>query len=54
MALTKERKGIASAVMYLLAVPAAFLHVWLSFILYVLVAILWFLPDRRIEARFKS
>ncbi|MRW84430.1 DUF1211 domain-containing protein [Pseudoduganella sp. FT26W] len=54
MALTKERKGIASAVMYLLAVPAAFLHVWLSFILYILVAILWFLPDRRIEARFKS
>jgi uncharacterized membrane protein len=54
MALTKERKGIASAVMYLLAVPAAFLHVWLSFILYILVAVLWFLPDRRIEARFKS
>jgi uncharacterized membrane protein len=52
--LTKERKGIASAVMYLLAIPSAFVHVWISFTLYSLVAIIWFLPDRRIEARFKS
>jgi uncharacterized membrane protein len=49
-AVGKEFKGIASAVLYLLAIPAAFLHIGLSFALYVLVAGLWFLPDRRIEA----
>jgi uncharacterized membrane protein len=53
LALKKERKGIASAVLYLLAIPAAFLNVWISFALYILVAVLWFLPDRRIEAQFK-
>jgi uncharacterized membrane protein len=49
-AVGKEFKGIASAVLYLLAIPAAFLHIGISFALYVLVAGLWFLPDRRIEA----
>jgi uncharacterized membrane protein len=53
LALAKERKGIASVVLYLLAIPSAFLHVWISFTLYLLVAFLWFLPDRRIEAQFK-
>jgi uncharacterized membrane protein len=49
-AVGKDFKGIASAVLYLLAIPAAFLHIGISFALYVLVAALWFLPDRRIEA----
>ncbi|MFS2005522.1 TMEM175 family protein [Duganella sp. CT11-25] len=49
-AVGKELKGIASAALYLLAIPAAFLHIGISFAFYVLVAGLWFLPDRRIEA----
>jgi len=53
VALAKERKGIASVILYLLAIPTAFLHVWISFTLYILVAVLWFLPERRIEAQFK-
>ncbi|HWW69077.1 MAG TPA: TMEM175 family protein [Duganella sp.] len=53
-AVGKDRKGIASMVLYFLAVPLAFVAVWVSFTLLVLVAILWFLPDRRIEAAMRS
>nr|WP_229223813.1 TMEM175 family protein [Duganella sp. sic0402] len=53
IALAKERKGYASVALYLLAIFTAFLHVWISFSLYILVAILWFFPERRIEALFK-
>jgi len=53
-AVGKDRKGMASMVLYLLAVPLALLAVWASFTLLVLVAILWFLPDRRIEAAMRS
>ncbi|USX20730.1 TMEM175 family protein [Oxalobacteraceae bacterium OTU3REALA1] len=53
-AIGKDRKGMASMVLYFLAVPLAFVAVWASFTLLVLVAILWFLPDRRIEAAMRS
>lgn len=53
-AIGKDRKGMASMVLYLLAVPLAFVAVWASFALLVMVAILWFLPDRRIEAAMRS
>jgi uncharacterized membrane protein len=53
-AVGKDRKGIASMALYFLAVPLAFVAVWVSFTLLVLVAILWFLPDRRIEAAMRS
>lgn len=53
-AVGKDRKGVASMVLYLLAVPLAFVAVWASFTLLVLVAVLWFLPDRRIEAAMRS
>lgn len=52
-AVGKDRKGIASMALYFLAVPLAFVAVWVSFTLLVLVAILWFLPDRRIEAAMR-
>jgi uncharacterized membrane protein len=42
-------KGKISLVVYLVAVPAAFVFAWLAFGLYVMVAILWLVPDRRIE-----
>lgn len=34
---------------YLIAIPISFMNQWISLVLYVLVAILWFQPDRRIE-----
>ncbi|MGE5263745.1 MAG: TMEM175 family protein [Acidobacteriota bacterium] len=42
-------KGKVSLMLYAIAVPLAFLNSWLATILYVLVAMIWFIPDRRIE-----
>lgn len=42
-------KGKISVVAYLSAVPLAFINEWISFGLYVAVAVLWLVPDRRIE-----
>jgi uncharacterized membrane protein len=44
-----DRKGMASLAMYAAAIPLAFVNPALSGGLYVLVAILWLVPDRRIE-----
>ena len=49
-ALGRDRKGKLSVVFYLAAILAAlFVSRWVSFSLYVLVALIWFVPDRRIE-----
>jgi uncharacterized membrane protein len=42
-------KGKLSPVAYLIAIPAAFVHQGISQAIYVLVAIVWLVPDRRIE-----
>jgi uncharacterized membrane protein len=42
-------KGKSSIVAYLVAIPLAFWHPWPSIALYVAVAAMWFIPDRRIE-----
>jgi len=44
-----DAKGKLSIVCYLVAIGAAFLLPWLSLGLYVFVAALWLVPDRRIE-----
>jgi uncharacterized membrane protein len=36
-------------VLYLIAIPLAFVSIWISIGLYVLVALMWLVPDRRIE-----
>lgn len=47
--LGRDLKGKLSPLFYVLAIPAAFLSPWLAGSIYVLVAILWLVPDRRIE-----
>jgi len=42
-------KGKLSPVLYLLAIGAAFLMEWVAFAIYAAVAVIWFVPDRRIE-----
>jgi uncharacterized membrane protein len=42
-------KGILSPLCYLAAIPLAFVNVWIATALYVFVALLWLVPDRRIE-----
>jgi len=42
-------KGKLSPVTYLVAIPMAFVSTWVSLGLYVLIALIWLIPDRRIE-----
>ncbi len=42
-------KGKTSVVVYAVAFPLSFYNVWIACSLYVLVAIMWLIPDKRIE-----
>jgi uncharacterized membrane protein len=44
-------KGKLSLAFYVLAITLAFVNQWFSDALYVLVALMWLVPDRRIESR---
>ncbi|HET9952437.1 MAG TPA: TMEM175 family protein [Candidatus Eisenbacteria bacterium] len=48
-AIGRDFKGKISVVLYAAAVPLAFVHVLISIAIYNLVAILWIVPDPRIE-----
>jgi uncharacterized membrane protein len=48
-AVGRDLKGKVSLVIYLAAIGLAFVRPWISAALYVLVALIWFVPDRRIE-----
>ena len=50
-ALGDDLKGKISPVLYIVAIPLAFVSPWISDVLYVVVALLWFVPDRRIESQ---
>ena len=49
-ALGSDFKGKVSVVLYLAAIPLAFVRPWLACAVYVMVAVVWLIPDRRIEA----
>lgn len=49
LAIGRDFKGKMSLVLYTVAIPLAFVNSWLAFGIYVAVAIMWFIPDRRIE-----
>jgi len=48
-AIGSDWKGKLSPILYLVAIPAAFWSQWFSGGIYVLVALIWLVPDRRIE-----
>jgi len=48
-ALGRDFKGKISMVIYILAIPLAFVSAWIAGGLYVAVAIMWLVPDQRIE-----
>lgn len=48
-ALGSDRKGILSVSGHLFATIAAFFNPWISYTLFVAVALMWVIPDRRIE-----
>lgn len=47
-------KGKLSPLAYLLAIALAFVQPWLAWAVYVLVALVWLVPDRRIESRIEG
>jgi uncharacterized membrane protein len=49
IAVGKDLKGKLSVVIYAVAIAISFINTWISCTLYVLVAAMWFIPDRRIE-----
>jgi uncharacterized membrane protein len=44
-----DRKGKLSMFLYVVGIAAAFLSSWLSGVMYITVALIWLIPDRRIE-----
>ena len=50
-AIGSDLKGKISIVLYVVAIAAAFVHQAISHAIYVIVALVWLVPDRRIEAR---
>jgi len=54
MALGDDQKGKLSLALYAAAIPLAFVDPRIALAIYVAVAILWFLPDRRIERMAKE
>jgi TMEM175 potassium channel family protein len=53
-AIGKDRKGKISLVCYLAAIPLAFVTQWIADALYVFVAALWLIPDKRIESKINA
>ena len=50
-AVGKDLKGKISPILYAAAIPLAFVREWAADAIYVAVALMWLVPDRRIESR---
>mgnify|MGYP001555834380 FL=1 len=50
----KDSKGKISVIFYILGIMVSFYNPWISVGLYFIVAIIWFIPDMRIEKRLKN
>ncbi len=53
-AIGRDLKGKISPVMYALAIPLAFFREWIADAIFVAVALMWLIPDPRIEARLRE
>jgi uncharacterized membrane protein len=53
-AIGSDQKGRVSTALYILAVPLAFVRPWMAISIYVLVGMIWLVPDRRIERRLEE
>jgi uncharacterized membrane protein len=51
MSIGSDRKGKISIAIYAAAIPLAFARPWIAGACYVIVAIMWLIPDRRIEKK---
>lgn len=54
ISLGRDEKGRLSIAIYVVAVPLAFVRTWIAYACYVLVAVMWLMPDPRIEKAVKD
>jgi TMEM175 potassium channel family protein len=54
VAVGRDLKGKLSPLFYAAAIPLAFVREWVADAIYVLVALMWLVPDRRIESRLQD
>jgi uncharacterized membrane protein len=54
VAVGRDRKGTISLVLYAASIPLAFVNEWLSYGIFVAVALVWLVPDSRIESRLRG
>jgi len=48
-AIGRDRKGNLSLALYVIGIVATFFHVWIAGVAFIVVALIWLIPDRRIE-----
>lgn len=53
-AIGKDWKGLLSVFVYLAGIGLSFVHPWIGFGLYAVVAGIWFIPDKRIEEKLAN
>ena len=53
-AVGNDKKGKLSLICYILAIPLAFISPWISGLLYIAVALMWIIPDSRIEKQINT
>jgi len=53
-AVGKDVKGKVSVALYAVAIPLALVNQWFADAIYVLVALIWLVPDRRIESKLNE
>lgn len=50
-AIGKDTKGMISLLLYIVGIGLSFIHPFIGFTAYVVVAVIWFIPDKRIEKK---
>ena len=53
-ALGKDLKGKASPILYVAGIVSSFFNIWISGAFFILVAVIWLIPDSRIEKALKN
>ena len=53
-AIGSDTKGRTSTLLYALAIPLSFVQCWIALGIYIFVALMWLVPDRRIESRLRA
>jgi uncharacterized membrane protein len=53
-AVGKDKKGKLSILLYVVAIPSAFIYEWIADAIYIIVALVWLISDRRIESKLSE